>query len=176
MLVNDFPVFDDISEMLIQAVRRGVNVTFITGNVLARRADGTFFEGGRHRELFEYLVKSRLGVLADSGVDVYEFLTSELDNVAVTGGKIRPYVHAKLLTADDRYVSLGSANLDITASYWEREANVLVDDPRIVRALNKQLGSIVRKGIKLETSSSEWKKEAPQREIVSRLWPNTFLN
>lgn len=176
ILVNDFPVLDDIAEMLIQAVHRGVKVTFLTGNVLARRADGTFFEGGRHRELFEYVVKSRLGVLVDAGVNVYEFQTKALENIAVTGGKLRPYVHAKLITADSRYVSIGSANLDITASYWEREANVFIDDARVVKSLDKQLASMVKQGIKLDTSSSAWKKEAPQREIVARLWPDSFLN
>ena len=175
ILVNDFPVLDDIAEMLIQAVRRGVKVTFLTGSVLARRADGTFFEGGRHRELFEYVVKSRLGVLVESGVDVYEFQTAELDNIAVRGGKVRPYVHAKLITADGRFASLGSANLDVTASYWERESNALIDDEVLIQSLNRQLGRMIKNGIKLDTTSVEWKREAPQREIVSRLWPDSFL-
>lgn len=176
MLVNDFPVLDDIAEMLIQAVRRGVKVTFITGSVLARRVDGSFFDGGRHRELFEYVVKSRLGELVDAGVEVYEFQTPLLDNVAVKGGRIRPYVHAKLITADSRYVSLGSANLDITASYWEREANVFIDDISLVKSLDRKLGAMAKSGIKIDTASAQWKREAPQREVVSRLWPDSFLN
>jgi phosphatidylserine/phosphatidylglycerophosphate/cardiolipin synthase-like enzyme len=155
-LVNDFPVLDEIAQLLIQAVHRGVKVTFITGNVLARRVDGSFFEGGYHRELFEHVVKSRLGVLAESGVKVFEFQTPALKNMAVEGDRVRPYVHAKLITADGRYASIGSANLDITASYWEREANLFVDDTTLVKNIDKQLNTMARNGIPLDTNSAEW--------------------
>lgn len=175
ILVNDFPVLDDIAEMLIQAVHRGVDVSFLTGNVLARRADGSFFEGGRHRELFEYVIKSRLGVLVDAGVNVYEFQTAKLDNIASTGSKLRPYVHAKLITADGRYASIGSANLDVTASYWEREANILIDDVKVVSALDRKLKTMLNNGIRINTNSEEWKRETAQREIVARLWPDSIF-
>jgi phosphatidylserine/phosphatidylglycerophosphate/cardiolipin synthase-like enzyme len=176
ILVNDFPVVDDIADMLIQAVNRGVKVAFLSGSVLARRVDGSFFEGGKHRELFEYVVKSRLGELVDSGVKVYEFQTAALENIAVKGDRIRPYVHAKLVTADGRFASIGSANLDVTASYWEREANVFIDDTKVVSKLDRKFKRMFKSAIELNTSSKEWKREANQREIVARLWPDSFLN
>lgn len=175
ILVNDFPVLDEIAQMLVQAVHRGVKVSFLTGSVLARRADGSFFEGGYHRELFEYVVKSRLGMLADAGVAVYEFQTKAQENFAITGEYIHPYVHAKLVSADGRYASIGSANLDITASYWEREANVFIDDASLVASLDKKLNAMIKTAVRLDTSSDRWKKEATQREIVARLWPDSFL-
>ncbi|OUS03827.1 hypothetical protein A9Q81_06780 [Gammaproteobacteria bacterium 42_54_T18] len=175
-LVNDFPVIDDIAELLIHAVKRGVSVTFITGSVQARRADGSFFKGGIHRELFEYVTKSRLGMLSQAGVKVVEFQTKVLENIATVEGKVRPYVHAKLVTADGRYASIGSANLDISASYWEREANIVIEDPSVVSALDLQLCDFVKDGVVLDTNSLEWRREAPQREVVSKLWPDTFLN
>ena len=48
-------------------------------------------------------------------------------NVA-RGGHVRPYVHAKLVSVDGRVTSIGSANLDATASFWESEANIVVQD------------------------------------------------
>jgi len=33
----------------------------------------------------------------------------------------------------------------------------------------------MKKSVQLDTSSERWKKEATQREIVARLWPNSYL-
>lgn len=175
-IVNDFPVLHDIALLLHDAVKRGVRVTFLTGNVLARRLDGSFFRGGRHRELFEYVTKSRFGDLADAGVRVVEFVSPKAINIVVAGGRVRPYVHAKIVTADGCFASIGSANLDVTASYWEREANLLLEDPVLVAGLEKKIESYARRGLRLDTGSAAWLRELPQRELVSRLWPDAVLS
>jgi cardiolipin synthase len=63
IVVNDFPVIADLALRLIAAAQRGVAVDILTGNGVARRGDGTFFDGPRHRELFEYMVKRRYEAL-----------------------------------------------------------------------------------------------------------------
>ncbi|RMF19191.1 MAG: phosphatidylserine/phosphatidylglycerophosphate/cardiolipin synthase family protein, partial [Candidatus Dadabacteria bacterium] len=176
LLVNDFPVFERIAELLTAAVRRGVRVQFLTGSVLARRLDGTFFRGGRHRELFEYVTKQRFGALADAGIEVYEFVAGPCRRMAVQGERVRPYVHAKLSVADRRVVCGGSANLDATASFWERECNLLVDDPTFADEVCNALQPLLDHALRLDTSSHEWRREAAQREIAARLWPDAYLS
>ncbi|MBX3251120.1 MAG: phosphatidylserine/phosphatidylglycerophosphate/cardiolipin synthase family protein [Myxococcales bacterium] len=171
-ILNDFPVVASLASAARRAVRRGVRVVFLTGSALARRADGTFFDGPKYRELFEHFTKHRLEPLLEAGVEVYEVQTPPHPDVVARGGVVRPYVHAKLVSVDGKVASSGSANLDVTASYWEREANVVVEDPSVVEALEAELETWVRGGVRLDVESEAWRKEAVQRELVARFWPS----
>ncbi len=171
-VVNDFPVLPTLKEAVRRALARGVEVIFLTGNGMARRGDGTFFRGPLYRELFEYMTKHRLEPLLHEGVKAYEYQTPSLPNVVARGGVVRPYVHAKLMTADRRVLSVGSANLDATASYWEREANLVVEGGPEVARVERLLRRMVKQSVRLDPSSPAWRREAPQRELVSRLWPD----
>jgi len=175
-IVNDFPVVASLAMAVRRAVLRGVRVVFLTGSALARRADGTFFDGPKYRELFEHLTKHRLEPLAQVGVEVVEYQTPRLPDVVARGGVYRPYVHAKLVSVDGLVASAGSANLDVTASYWEREANVVVEDPRVVAALEEELERLIATSVPLDLESELWKREAKQRELVARLWPSAVYS
>lgn len=170
-LVNDFPVTLAIADALRRARSRGVRVTLLTGSALTRRGDGTFLKGPLYRELFEYMSKRRFEPLVRAGVDVREFSPPPSRLVVCRGGRVRPYVHAKVITADGEVASIGSANLDVTASYWEREANLVIEDPAVVAALEARLQAMVDDGYRIELASEYWRREAAQREIVDRLWP-----
>ena len=89
---------------------------------------------------------------------------------------MRPYVHAKIVTVDGRWLDLGSANLDATASYWEREANVIIEDPRVVRAVEMELRRICDRSVKVDPRSEQWRREGLLREIASQLWPETLYS
>jgi phosphatidylserine/phosphatidylglycerophosphate/cardiolipin synthase-like enzyme len=89
-------------------------------------------------------------------------------------GFVRPYVHAKIATADGRVASVGSANLDATASYWEREANVIVQDPEVVVPLEQALAEMVERGHLIDGASSTWRAESTMRELASWLWPDSL--
>ncbi|MCB9599994.1 MAG: phosphatidylserine/phosphatidylglycerophosphate/cardiolipin synthase family protein [Sandaracinus sp.] len=175
-VVNDFPVVASLAMAVRRAVARGVRVVFLTGSALARRADGTFFDGPKYRELFEHLTKHRLEPLAQAGVEVFEYQTPRLPDVVALGGVFRPYVHAKLVSVDGLVASAGSANLDVTASYWEREANVVVEDPVVVGELERQLEALIATSVPLDRESEVWKREATQRELVARLWPSVVYS
>ncbi|MEZ4247207.1 MAG: phosphatidylserine/phosphatidylglycerophosphate/cardiolipin synthase family protein [Polyangiales bacterium] len=175
-VVNDFPVVASLAMAVRRAVARGVRVVFLTGCALARRADGSFFDGPKYRELFEYLTKHRLEPLAQAGVEVFEYQTPRLPDVLARGGVFRPYVHAKLVSVDGLVASAGSANLDVTASYWEREANVVVEDPTVVRALERDLEALIATSVPLDREGEVWKREATQRELVARLWPSVVYS
>ncbi len=171
-VVNDFPVLPTLQDAVRRALARGVEIIFLTGNGMARRGDGTFFRGPLYRELFEYMTKHRLEPLLQEGVKAYEYQTPPLPNIVARGGVVRPYVHAKLMTADRKVLSVGSANLDATASYWEREANLVVEGGPEVARVERILRRLLKQSVRLDPRSAAWRREAPQRELVSRLWPD----
>jgi phosphatidylserine/phosphatidylglycerophosphate/cardiolipin synthase-like enzyme len=173
-ILNDFPILDTLQRSLLRALQRGVAVVILTGSAVARRGDGTMLRGPMHREIFEYMTKHRLEPLLRAGVVVYEFATPPLPEVVARGGVVRPYVHAKVMCADGRVASVGSANLDVTASYWEHEANVVIEDPAVVGRLEATIEGLCAGSLRLDVESAYWRREARQREIASALWPETL--
>ncbi len=175
-IVNDFPILASLSDALKRALARGVRVELLTGSAIARRGDGEMLPGPLPRMLFEYMTKHRLEPLVRAGAQAYEFTTPALPEIVATGGVIRPYVHAKLMSVDGRLASVGSANLDVTASYWEDEANVLIEDATVVGELEATIAGLIAGSYRLELDSDYWRREARQREVVSKLWPETLYS
>ncbi|MCA9697755.1 MAG: hypothetical protein KC431_09550, partial [Myxococcales bacterium] len=91
--------------------------------------------------------------------------------IVARGGRVRPYVHAKLMSVDGKVCSIGSANLDATASFWESEANVVVEDPAVVAELEERLRALISGSVLLDPQSDYWRSERAQRAVVGTLWP-----
>ncbi len=176
LILNDFPVLATLAAALKRAVERGVRVDFLTGCAIPRRADGSFFKGPIHRELFEYMSKRRFEPLIRGGVHVYEVQIGPRPYFVARGGAVRPYVHAKVVTADGEVASVGSANLDATASYWEREVNAIVEDPAVVGELEAKLRELVASAAPLDLESEYWKRESARRAITDTLWPDVMYS
>lgn len=175
-VVNDFPIVDTLFVALRRAIARGVRLCVLSGSAVARRADGTFLKGPIYREAFEYMTKHRLGELMHVGAEVYEYTTLDLPLVVCRGGAVRPYVHAKIVSADGRVASLGSANLDATASYWEREANLVLEDPKAVGELEARIEAMIGHSHRLDSSSESWTREQALRDLASGLWPGAVYS
>lgn len=176
IVVNDFPIIADLALRLIGAAQRGVRVDILTGNGLARRGDGTFFSGPRHRQLFEYFVKRCYEPLLRAGVRVAEFTAPALPNIVARGGPIRPYVHAKVVVVDDVIASVGTANLDVTASHWEREVNLVIESPVVAARLTRELDALLARAYPLDPTSDYWRREAPRRALAAQLWPERIYS
>ncbi|PRP95360.1 Major cardiolipin synthase ClsA [Enhygromyxa salina] len=173
-IVNDFPIVTTLERAIRRLLARGVRVELLTGNAAARRADGSFFPAPMHRTLFEHMVKARLEPLLLAGVKIYEFQPPASPLVVARGGRVRPYVHAKLMTVDARIASIGSANLDATASFWESEANVVVQDTAFTAELETELRELIAGSVLLDPSSDYWRSERAQRAVVGTLWPGSL--
>ncbi len=176
IVANDFPVIADLAIRLIAAAQRGVRVDVLTGNGLARRGDGTFFAGPRHRELFEYMVKRRYEPLLAAGVRVAEYVAPASPTITARGGPIRPYVHAKVVVVDGCVASVGTANLDATASHWERELNVVIESEPVATALTAQLDAILARAHPIDPGSDDWRRGAARRALASWLWPDRLYS
>jgi phosphatidylserine/phosphatidylglycerophosphate/cardiolipin synthase-like enzyme len=173
-VVNDFPIVSSLQSALRRALARGARLVFLTGSAVARRGDGSFFKGPLYREAFEYMTKQRLGDLMLAGAEVYEYATQPHPLVVCRGSVVRPYVHAKVVAADGVVASVGSANLDATASYWEREANIVVEDPRVVGPLENTIESMIAHSVRIAPDSDYWRREAGLRELAAQFWPESL--
>jgi phosphatidylserine/phosphatidylglycerophosphate/cardiolipin synthase-like enzyme len=175
-IVNDFPIVTALERAIYRLLARDVSVKLLTGNAAARRDDGTFFPAPLHRTAFEYMVKAKLEPLLRAGVQVYEFVPPPSPIVVARGGRVRPYVHAKLVSVDGKVTSIGSANLDATASFWESEANIVVQDSAFTASVEAILQELIDGSVELDPESDYWKRERAQRAIVDTLWPGTFYS
>jgi phosphatidylserine/phosphatidylglycerophosphate/cardiolipin synthase-like enzyme len=175
-VVNDFPIVPSLQLALRRALHRGVRVRILTGCAVPRRQDGTFLPGPLHREAFEYMTKKRLEPLLRAGAEVWEHVVEPHPLIVCRGGTVRPYVHAKLVSADGEVLDLGSANLDATASYWEREANVVIEDPAVVRVVEAQLAQFCVRGVPVDPNGEQWRREGLLRDLASQLWPEMLYS
>ena len=171
IVVNDFPIVSTLERAIYRLLARGVRVQLLTGNAAARRDDGSMFPAKIHRTLFEHMVKARFEPLMLAGVEIYEYTTPATPNIVARGGRVRPYVHAKMMAVDGKLCSIGSANLDATASFWESEANVVIEDAEFTRELETELRGMIAGSLRLDPESDYWKSERAQRAVVGTLWP-----
>jgi phosphatidylserine/phosphatidylglycerophosphate/cardiolipin synthase-like enzyme len=175
-IVNDFPIVAALERAIHRLLAREVSVKLLIGSATARRDDGTFFPAPLHRTLFEYMVKGKLEPLLLAGVEVYEFVPPPSPMIVARGGRIRPYVHAKLVSVDGLVTSIGSANLDATASFWESEANIVVQDAAFASGVEATLQKLIDGSVELDPESEYWKRERAQRAVVATLWPGTLYS
>jgi phosphatidylserine/phosphatidylglycerophosphate/cardiolipin synthase-like enzyme len=86
--------------------------------------------------------RGQLGVLADAaqrGGNAHRFLACTLYQPGPNRNPV--YVHAKIGVVDDRWLTVGSANLNEHSLFNDTEVNVVVQDPDTVRAARLRLWS-----------------------------------
>ena len=173
-VVNTFPLQLEIQRALLRAVRRGVTVRALFGHVLPLHgaAPEPFAgSGSTLRSLATQLVHARMDALVAAGGEGYQFALRGVRGWDPALGEVRPHVHAKVVSADGVACAVGSANLDITAGYWESELVLLVEDPAITRALEVRLDALLAGSARVERGDPEWQRLAGRRAWLSRHWP-----
>lgn len=169
--VNGFPLILEIQRALLRALRRGVRVRTLFGNLTPTHA-GTPFEGpwATARVEATQLVHSRMDDLISAGAEAYEFVVPEHPRWERGLGAIHPHVHAKVVSIDGRVCSVGSANLDITAGYWETELVLVVEDPATAATLESHIDRLLGQSRRVDRSDPEWQTLARRRGWMRR-WP-----
>jgi phosphatidylserine/phosphatidylglycerophosphate/cardiolipin synthase-like enzyme len=105
--------------------------------------------------------RGQLGVLAAADGGAGRFLACTLWQ---PGAGAKPvYVHAKIGIVDDRWLTLGSANLNDHSLFNDTEMNVVAQDPELVRSVRLRLWSE-----HLECEPSELEGDVTQ--IVDERW------
>ena len=81
-------------------------------------------------------------------------------------------MHAKLLIADARFTAVGSANLDVTAGYWESEALAVVDSTTTAQRVEAALDALLARAVPFDTTDPTWQALAQRRAWLSANWPS----
>ncbi|HEX7668851.1 MAG TPA: phospholipase D-like domain-containing protein, partial [Polyangiaceae bacterium] len=85
-------------------------------------------------------------------------------------GVVHPHVHAKLMSVDGERCAVGSANFDVTSSYWESELMLIVEDSCVTRALETRLHALIAGSTRVNREDPTWGDRARRRSWMRR-WP-----
>ncbi len=172
--VNGFPLILEIQHALLHALRRGVRVRTLFGNLTPTHG-GKPFGGpwGKARTAATELVHSRMDAIVAAGGEGYQFAVREQPGWSPGLGVVNPHVHAKVMSADGRVCSIGSANLDITAGYWESELMLVVEDASITHALETHIDQLIDDSARVDRNDPAW-QEAARRRGWMRRWPGVL--
>jgi phosphatidylserine/phosphatidylglycerophosphate/cardiolipin synthase-like enzyme len=172
--VNGFPLILEIQHALLRAIRRGVRVRVLFGN-LTPTHDGTPFEGqwSKARTAATEFVHSRIDALVAAGGECYQFAVREQPGWTHGLGVVNPHVHAKVMSVDGLVCSVGSANLDITAGYWENEVTLIVEDESITRGFETRIDQLIGDSQRVDRNDWEWQRKARRRKWM-RHWPGVL--
>ncbi|MCA9541658.1 MAG: phosphatidylserine/phosphatidylglycerophosphate/cardiolipin synthase family protein, partial [Myxococcales bacterium] len=175
IIVNTFPLQFELQSALIDALARGVTVRFLVGHVRPLFGEARQpFRGGALRALATEVIHGRLDALVAAGAEAWAYARRDLPGWAADLGTVLPHVHAKLMSVDGRRFTIGSANLDITAGYWESEALLLVEDEARTQALETTLGALFsEQAVRIDTDP-RWRETSARRTFVSRNWPSVL--
>jgi phosphatidylserine/phosphatidylglycerophosphate/cardiolipin synthase-like enzyme len=106
--------------------------------------------------------RGQLGVLLDADDDHGRLVACTI--YAHDGHESHPvYIHAKVGIVDDRWLTIGSANLNEHSLFNDSEVNVVTDDPGLARATRRRLWAE-----HLERPQSELPEDP--LETIERLW------
>ena len=169
--VNTFPLLLEIQHALLCALRRGVRVRTLFGNLTPRHGD-ELFKGpwAAARTMATSFVHSRMDALVAAGAECYEFVVRRQPGWDPAVADVRPHVHAKALTADGQVCAVGSANLDIAAGYWESELLLVIEDEAITRAVEARFDGLIADSERVDRNDPEWRRRAQRRQWM-RYWP-----
>ena len=172
VVVNTFPLVVELQRALVAALARGVRVRVLIGSVRPHFGDEVPFAGGSFRSLADQLVRSRLDAVVSAGGEVYEYAMPALPGWDPSLERVFPHVHAKLVMRDRTDVAIGSANLDVTAAYWESEAMLIVHDAVFAGAVAEDLRALFATSRLVDPDTESFRAEAVQRAWLSRYWPS----
>jgi phosphatidylserine/phosphatidylglycerophosphate/cardiolipin synthase-like enzyme len=106
--------------------------------------------------------RGMLAHLIDADDGRGRFLAATID--AMTGSTVdQLYVHAKIGVVDDRWLTIGSANLNAHSFFNDTEVNVHVCDPELARATRLRLWSE-------HLGRPQEELEGDPADVVDRLW------
>ncbi len=173
-VVCGFPLILEIQHALLRALRRGVRVSTLFGQLTPTHG-GTRFEGpwASARTAGTALVHSRMDALVAAGADGYLFTVSPRPAWAAKLGAVQSHVHAKAMSADGRVCAVGSANMDITGGYWESELLLVVEDASIVGAFDARVAELIADSVRVDRDDPQWQAMARGRQWLRR-WPGVL--
>jgi cardiolipin synthase len=146
-IVNSFPMDDDLIQAVKAAAARGVEVNYIYGR---REPDAG---------IIDLVTENKFPELLAAGVNIYQHPQP---------------VHAKTITIDGKYASIGSSNVDNYALELNHESIAIISDPEWVGRYEAELvDADIAKSTPVPTDKNDpfW-DEARKGGMIDRLWPD----
>jgi phosphatidylserine/phosphatidylglycerophosphate/cardiolipin synthase-like enzyme len=172
--VSGFPLVLELQHAFLRALRRGVRVRALLGHLTPMHAGQPF--GGAWaaaRTAATELVHSRMDPIIAAGGETYLFARHDVPGWAPELGVVHPHVHAKAMSVDGVRCAVGSANMDITASYWESEVLLVVEDDALARAFEARLDMLMAGSTLVRREDPAWQRLAERRAWM-RHWPGVL--
>jgi phosphatidylserine/phosphatidylglycerophosphate/cardiolipin synthase-like enzyme len=170
-VVNGFPLLLEIQHALLRALRRGVRVRTLVGNLTPLHGDVPFAgPWASGRTVATSFVHSRMDPIVAAGGECYELVVPHQHHWHPSVGDVRPHVHAKAMSVDGRVCAVGSANLDVTAGYWESELLLVVEDAAIATSVEARFDELFATSLRVDPEDPDWKRRAELRRWM-RYWP-----
>jgi cardiolipin synthase A/B len=132
---------EDLSEKLIDAVERGVEVEIL---LPGPHADKRFVQ---------LAGEARYDELLEAGVKIWNFQPSML--------------HAKVMTVDGAVANIGSANLNARSTLHDEEINLVVLDAAITEILDRQFDEDLERSEQIEPG--RWRSRSLAQRVFERL-------
>lgn len=107
-----------------------------------------------------------------AGGEAYQFAVPAMPSWDARVATVHPHVHAKVMSVDGRVCAVGSANLDVTAGYFENELTLVIDDEAITRGLEAHIEALCA-GSRRVAASPAWERTAARRAWM-RHWPGVL--
>ena len=171
--VNGFPYVLELQHAMVRALRRGVRVCALTGH-LTPTHEGTPFGGpSPARSTATDFIHSRLDPIVEEGGEVYLFARRGVSGWETGLGVVHAYVHAKVMSVDGLRCAVGSANFDVTSSYWESELMIVVEDEAVTRGLERRLDDLIAGSTLVNRDDPIWRERARRRQWMRR-WPGVL--
>lgn len=173
-VVNGFPLVLELQHALLRALGRGVRVRALLGCPTPLH-DGEPFAGpwAATRTVATELVHSRMDPIIAAGGEGHLFARRDEPGWAPELGVVHPHVHAKAMSADGLRCAVGSANMDITASYWESELLLVVEDAALARGFEAKIDALMAGSTLVSREDPAWQQLAARRAWM-RHWPGVL--
>jgi phosphatidylserine/phosphatidylglycerophosphate/cardiolipin synthase-like enzyme len=149
-LENQFLWSPEIVSVLTEKLRRPPNPDFRLLALLPAKADSGNDD-----------TRGQLGVLVDADQGAGRFLACTLHQPGPQGQPV--YVHAKIGIVDDRWLTIGSANLNEHSLFNDTEMNIVTHDASVAKATRLDLWSE-----HLQRPAAELDRDPA--EVIDQLW------
>jgi phosphatidylserine/phosphatidylglycerophosphate/cardiolipin synthase-like enzyme len=172
-VANGFPLLLEIQQALLRALRRGVRVRTLFGNLTPKHGHEPFTgPWAAARTQWTSFMQSRMDALVAAGAECYEFVVQHQPGWDPALGDVRPHVHAKAMSADGRICAVGSANLDIVAAYWESELLLVIEDEAVTRSVEARFDELIAGSDRVDRDDRVAPPSGQRRWM--RYWPGVL--
>jgi putative cardiolipin synthase len=155
---------DEIVASLNNMVARGIDVTVITNSLAATDVVAVHSGYEQYRR-----------PLLQGGVKLYEVKVDPTDKPGTWKGSSRASLHAKSFVLDERFVYVGSLNLDPRSVIHNTEMGLLIASEELAAEYNKTLENIATSAYRLALEDEQLVWHDDQRQLRFKQEPDASI-